>query len=402
MPSTFTWLDYSEHERRKMLDVVKLFSERDTRDELGVGSIRDAFADMFFPGTGTVQTRARYFFFVPWTYLNLESKRIEPGKIPDRARQQETTLIKVLLDAGEIDGVIGKQSRDRLQRLPSNIYWNGLGVLGIRLFRGSQDQYHRSLSRHYAHLAEFRRQRGEESLDLRTNSNWHPGLPSAPAGFPNDVDLSLTYQEAAYLRERIQTQAPNTLFAFWAGNYTPPPQSPFPWHLADENYPSHLREQLNHAQNFSENIHGAALLYNLLLSEQTNRADWVDIYRAALQEWIENMLFRMQTLAHWDLEQFWRTVYKANPRVPRLTRAFVDEWLEIAINPAKLSNIPDDSFARSLIRKRERFLKRAQARLENRRALDLWNGSAGAAQLDFRWRITQRHLQDLHDGLQTS
>jgi hypothetical protein len=35
VPSTFTWLDYSEHERRKMLDVIELFGERTTRDELG-------------------------------------------------------------------------------------------------------------------------------------------------------------------------------------------------------------------------------------------------------------------------------------------------------------------------------------------------------------------------------
>ena len=35
MPSTFTWLDYSEHERRKMLDVIELFGEKTTRDELG-------------------------------------------------------------------------------------------------------------------------------------------------------------------------------------------------------------------------------------------------------------------------------------------------------------------------------------------------------------------------------
>ena len=36
MASTFTWLDYSEHERRKMLDVIELFGEKTTRDELGL------------------------------------------------------------------------------------------------------------------------------------------------------------------------------------------------------------------------------------------------------------------------------------------------------------------------------------------------------------------------------
>ena len=42
-----------------MLDVVSFFYERDIRDELGFGTIRDAFADYFFPGTSTIQTPAR-------------------------------------------------------------------------------------------------------------------------------------------------------------------------------------------------------------------------------------------------------------------------------------------------------------------------------------------------------
>ena len=33
-------------------------------DEIGIGLIRDAFANYFFPGTSTVQTRAKYFLIV--------------------------------------------------------------------------------------------------------------------------------------------------------------------------------------------------------------------------------------------------------------------------------------------------------------------------------------------------
>ena len=33
-----------------MIEVVSLFKERDTRDELGLGQIRNGFADLFFPG----------------------------------------------------------------------------------------------------------------------------------------------------------------------------------------------------------------------------------------------------------------------------------------------------------------------------------------------------------------
>jgi Family of unknown function (DUF6361) len=401
MASTFTWLDYSEHERRKMLDVVKLFGERDTRDELGVGSVRDALSDLFFPGTSTIQTRARYFLFVPWIYLDLEKKRTDPGKIADRARRQEVVLINALLESGETEGVIGRQARDRLLRLPSNIYWQGMGVLGLRLFRGSQDQYHRSLSGHYAHVAYFNHQRAEEITDLFINSNWHPGIPPAPANFPSKITFALSRVEAEYLRERIQTHARDTLMSFWVSRRSPPLQAVFPWEIVDDHHPEHLRDQLAHAQNFSESIHGAALLYNLMLAEQIPHTDWVDRYRSLMDEWIELIQARLPAFTLWDREKFWEIVYSINPRVPHFTRAFVDQWLEPALDPVALPTIADDPAARGLIRLRERSLKRGQARLENRRALDLWNGSAGTGRLDFRWGVAQSHLLDIHNGLQT-
>jgi hypothetical protein len=45
MTSTFTWLDYSEQDRRRMMDVVSLFTEPDMMDELGLGNARDAIAE---------------------------------------------------------------------------------------------------------------------------------------------------------------------------------------------------------------------------------------------------------------------------------------------------------------------------------------------------------------------
>ena len=50
MPSTFAWIDFAKVDRQKMLNVIHMFRERDTLDELGIGTIRDAFADYFFPG----------------------------------------------------------------------------------------------------------------------------------------------------------------------------------------------------------------------------------------------------------------------------------------------------------------------------------------------------------------
>jgi len=102
--SAFVWLDYSERERRKMLDVIDMFREHGTRDELGVGSVRDAFADMLFPGTSTIMTRARYFLLVPWAYQRLEKSRVRSAEIAARARQAELNLVEPIERSDDNDG----------------------------------------------------------------------------------------------------------------------------------------------------------------------------------------------------------------------------------------------------------------------------------------------------------
>ncbi len=128
--SALSWIDFSEKDRRKMLDVVALFRERDTRDELGLGSIRDAVADILFPGTSTIQTRARYMLFVPWIYLRREKFKTSSSRIARMARSDEISLIKALMKGGESEGVIGIEAGKHLQRLPSSVYWAGLNRWG--------------------------------------------------------------------------------------------------------------------------------------------------------------------------------------------------------------------------------------------------------------------------------
>src|SRR4029453_8528067 len=151
MPSVLAWLDHDEAERRRMQEVIELFRERDTVDELGIGSVRDAFSNLLFPGTSVLHSRARYHLFIPWIYLELERRHVSSADIAARARGDEIRLIGALIEGGEGDGggVIGVAARDRLKQLPSYAYWNGLEILGIRLFPGSIDQYHRSLHGYY-------------------------------------------------------------------------------------------------------------------------------------------------------------------------------------------------------------------------------------------------------------
>jgi len=72
--------------------------------------------------------------------------------------------------------------------------------------------------------------------------------------------------------------------------------------------------------------------------------------------------------------------------------------LDLALE-GDLKGIDSNRKATELIRARERTLKRAQARLENPRALELWGGAAGASQLDYRWRTVQTIVADIQRGL---
>ena len=75
------WIDFSKSERNKVLSVLDLLMEAGTLDELGIAPIRDGFANLFFPGTSTIQTRAKYFLIVPYALKDLEySKETNPAR----------------------------------------------------------------------------------------------------------------------------------------------------------------------------------------------------------------------------------------------------------------------------------------------------------------------------------
>jgi hypothetical protein len=402
MISAVSWLDFSERERRRALDVIEQFRDEDTRDELGVGTVRDALADLLFPGTSTVQTRARYFLFVPWTYLRLEERRVGYPEVERRDRQAEVRLIDVLLRT-EDEGVIGKQSREKLQRLPSSIYWSGLRTWGILVFDRSQDEYHRWLNRYYQ---EIKRKSGEETdAEARRfrSANWHPNLTAPPDDFPDEASFTLRTEEAEYLEDRVQQRLRGTLLEHMVTNRVEVVDVGFPWHHpVAPSLPPQLKEILWHARHFSEIMLGAALLYNLMLAE--SRAEFgslVDDYRSRIEGWLEDIEEIRRRISTSTLPALWTTVESSiGHRIPPRTRSFVTQWYGIALNAANaqtLTSVP--SAARTLVRDRERQLKNVRARIGNDKMLVNWNGSSGAAQLNYRWKVASQIIDDIVSAL---
>ena len=395
MPSVLAWLDHDEAERRRMQEVIELFRERETVDELGIGSIRDAFSNLLFPGTSVLQSRARYFLFIPWIYLNLERRQVSSVEVAARARRDEIRLIRALIAGGEGDGsgVIGVAAQDQLKLLPSQAYWNGLEVLGIRLFHGAGDRYHRSLDGYYRWLSDLPKSEGGEPVEgLRPN--WHPGIPAPPDRFLEESSFELAQADAAYLKERIHASAPGSLLDVLVSRARPTRKVPFAWlHPDVAKLPPSLAESLEFARVFSEVIYGANLLYNLMLAERRAFEERKAEYRSQLQEWVS----QVEVPPSWNSDKFWAVALLSNPRIRLPTRQFVMKWFSFVeeLGP----RIIDESGPRDLIRDRERANKGSQARLHNRRALELWTGGAGALQLTYRWPVVERMVNDILRGV---
>ena len=146
MPSVLAWIDHDSKARERTLRILSLFQEKESRDELGLGSVRDSFADQLFPGTSTIQTRLRYMLFVPWIYHSLEEKRLPAESFAIQADKLERDLVQPLMDSDDQAGVFGKTAGKRLKRLPSSVYWAGLGAWGIRITRERRTRHTRDSS----------------------------------------------------------------------------------------------------------------------------------------------------------------------------------------------------------------------------------------------------------------
>ncbi len=398
--SILGWLDQSEEHQRRMREVIDLFSERESRDELGIGVVRDAFADLLFPGLSTVQTRARYFLFVPWVHQHLEAKRTPASLMAKRARDWQWWLVQALEKGGESLGVIGIEAGHGVQRLPTSVYWNGLNVLGVRRFRGEINDYYRGIDRfHFRQTA--REYRGDDPGDDRAEANWHRAMPPAPDGLFDSVSFAIEPGEADYLAERFRFADRHSVMTAAFSGMSVDLDSASPWEAIDETITDPtLASRLRHGQYFSETIHGAALLYNLLLAEASAKRSFkseeiVDDYRQRLTEWAAELGDVRSAHARVDRSQFWMLV-RSKGKVPPRTAMFVDRWLDLAAD--RPLTIADDEEARSLIRDRERTLKMGMARLNNARALELWNGAAGTNRLTYRWPTGRSMLADILEG----
>jgi hypothetical protein len=167
--------------------------------------------------------------------------------------------------------------------------------------------------------------------------------------------------------------------------------------------PHHCIQHLEQAQNFSEAINGAFLVYNLMLAEQTSSNDLQTQYQDRLRKWVTIIWERRSEFQHWDRGQFWRIVGQGPDIIPHTSRDFINSWLDLVIDSSDhVLEASTSARARTLIYHREKAVKLQQARLDNPQARALWSGNAGTAQLNYRWPVVQRMIADIQEGLEDS
>lgn len=317
------WIDFSKNERNKVLKVLNLLSENSTLDELGIATIRDGFSDLFFPGTSTVQTRAKYFFIVPYALRDLErSGETNVNKFLKYFNEIEEDCAKVFIENNLGDtGIIGKRSiaNDKwVKRSPADIYWSGLRQ--YKIFKGgnlSIQEYARAvcaINNKKTNLINLgnNNDKGIENEsddmyagDIRSIHFWD--IPTYDYEWFDKLQMDLTRDEAEFLNYRIINSCDKSMFAYVLKNNL--------FEIMDCNsftnleniihlFPKQMQKDYRLAENFSEFNYLLRVVYNIVLSDGKNEE---------ANEIFADLYSDMKEIANIDLESiFARTFAQRN------------------------------------------------------------------------------------------
>lgn len=386
------WIDFSKSERNKVLSVLELLSERDTLDELGIAPIRDGYANIFFPGTSTIQTRAKYFLIVPYALKDLElSNETNPNRVLQAFDEIEKECAERLLEGDDTEGVIGSRSLAQgqwVKRTPAEIYWGGLRNYGI--FTGGN----LSLSEYVRAVCVMKKNKTSvKSLGNRNDSEendgddkdagelfrkqfWH--IPTYTEDWMDNLSIKLTEEEGDFLRRQIVLSFPDSMMAYILKNGLSEILEVDDFaslgsliHL----FPNQIQSDYALAIDFSNFLYVIRVMYNIIISDgENNRAN---------SEW-EILKTELESCAAIDLEAvFNRLQIHGNGALCDFLR-----------KEKKLMLAKDIEGMQDEIRRRERFLKEGRARTMHPGEFDtsVWYGGG---ELSYRFNDAKVIMRDI-------
>lgn len=383
------WVDFSKDERNKVLSVIHLLDEPGAVDELGLGAIRDAFADYFFPGTSTVQTRAKYFLIVPYILKEACSGKYGSDvnnilrRIDDEERKCRDVLIKT-----STDGVIGSLvPRSWVQRTPASIYWTGLKRLGIltedismrELLQQSLIQKSLKKAKEYGNREKDAEENEKDDFDAGDITSFHflNVGDTYRSDWRDGMTIELETQEAAFLRSQIIRSQRDTLFAFILKNNIPIKQydsiAALSADIIDSVEPD-LAEMMRIANEFNNLVSIITTRFNLIVSQGKNKN--------ALAKW-EDMSGDLHRRADVDLKRIYNRLDIKNMKL----RIFL-----LKVQEAIIAN--DIDLVDDLIIKQEVRLK-GPSRAKTKNPKESESGWIGISILDYRFTPASRIIKDI-------
>ena len=228
------WIDFSKTERNKVLSVLELLSEQGTLDELGIMPIRDGFSELFFPGTTTIQTRAKYFFIVPYALRDLElGKETNPARAMRELERIEQECGKQFLKNNRaMTGIIGARALANgswVKQAPSSIYWAGLRKYGFFL------NPNLTLSEYVRAICALKAEKKNTLTLGNRNDNADVDQDDQDAGsvagirfwdiptyrydWRDDLVMELTPEEGAFLKKKMIARYPDSMLAYVLENH---------------------------------------------------------------------------------------------------------------------------------------------------------------------------------------
>jgi len=406
------WIDFVEGD--SLMDRIHDLEQPGTQDELGLGRIRDYFADSFFPGTTTVMTRARYFLFIPAIYYFYERSGEKVGIDKIKRKQNELrerleTYRKNHRNKVSADsyGIIGSVSKERLKRWPDSIYWNGITKLGIFTKKEwSRSYYLNVINRREKRLYDDDNNAQDDSLQLNAWDFRYDEFKKfyflKDNIFKDDEDgmpLELFKSEALYLREKLSSQA-DSLYQFLINQKREYGEGIF-WEI-----PGLPRfDDVKDAKNFSFLGKGLWLSYYFFLSKKKKNGK-EDYFYDLFKKWYRAT---NRELKKWDYGSFinkhQKVIYFNKPVIRSSDFSFLTDTYH---NMFKFSSNTSLMLQKNEIhiKNRERFVKGdVRAKLFNDKAMEEWDGKIETSEdhlyeYDYRWqRPVRTIINDVIRGL---
>ena len=375
-----------------------MLSQPGTLDELGIAPVRDGFADLFFPGTSTLQTRAKYFLIVPYALKDMElSKETNPHRLlRDFDALEKECAVKLLEKGMDPEGIIGRRALNQgnwVKRPPSSIYWAGIRSFGI--FTGSL-----SIAEYIWKICDQKNQKrallslgnrnDHQDEPDREQDDWDAGglsrlrfwsVPTYEEKWKEQLNLNLTAEEGAYLKRQIIITHPDSLMAFILKNRREDILSC--GSFADmeslvHQFPEKLQTDYRLARDFSVFLYVLRILYNIILSEGKNET--------ANQRWTQYEP-ELNAIAEVDLESIIARLRLAG-------HAYLCRFLRRAKEQMKAA---DTEGMKAEIIRREKELKGARAKTAHPGEFgdDAW---LGGGMLDYRFGNASRIMRDIFES----